>query len=654
MKIGRQKTIAFAITTLFSAGAIYALSFGTLPPADYTFVNSTEIKTIDPAAATGVPEGRIIWELFEGLTSWDPKTLKTIPAVAESWTVSDDKRTYTFKLRDNARWSNGKPVTAHDFVYSWRRFLHPGTAAEYAYEMWYVENAEKFSKLQFDIGDPVEIELPIKRENGKRTDSAREFAPGKLLRGKLVAKETVGASVPTNSVVNNSVVKTPEAGKSAVSTEASKSAEGPSPIYTVEIDGVSRKFQKEGKQGEAYKWMLFDFEHVAIKAIDASTLQVRSNHPVPYFLELTGFYPYAPVNQECIESFSEQDWLKPENLVSNGPYRLKSRRLRDRIRLEKSDTYWDRDNVKLNIVDALAVGSDSTGLNFYLTGQADWIETVPATVIPELLRQNRPDFQPSPQLATYYYRLNVTRPVMKDVRVRRALGLAINKRQIVENVTQSGQQPASSLVPPLISEYSPYEPAKCGDHNPTEARKLLAEAGYPGGRGFPKITIQYNSSDMHTSIAELVQYQWKTILGIDVALQSQEWGTYLDNQQNLKYDISRAGWGADYADPNTFLSMFVTNGGNNQTGWSNKQYDQLIRDAQQEPDEKKRAEMFHQAEQILMDEMPIIPVYFNVSTEMVQPYVRGVHRNYHNFHPLKAISIDQDAKARLQNSSKGN
>jgi oligopeptide transport system substrate-binding protein len=620
-----RNIFALIVGLLVLAAVAYSLSFGTLPPADFTFLNGTEIKTVDPQMANGVPEGRIIRELFEGLCAWHPTDLHPIPGVAQSWDISDDKKTYSFHLRDNAVWTDGTPVTAEDFVYSWRRLLHPATASEYSYEGWYLVNAERFTKQQFQVGDRVEIELVKTSED---RDPARPSAPGKIVRGELLAIETAPGKPAAPADINQS----------------------PDELhYIVEIDGRRRRFQKgavEGRdEGEDYAWLLIDFETVGVKAIDPRTLEVKLRHPVPYFLDLMGFYPFAPVNRRCVESHLNQEWTRPENIVSNGPFELHTRRVRDRIRLVKSDTYWDRDNVRLNVVDALAVESLTTGLNLYLTNQVEWLEYVPNSVVRDLIAQKRPDFQPSPFITTYYYRLNVTRPPLDNVLVRRALNLATNKRDIVERVTMAGQQPARSMVPPVVGERTGYVSPQCEDFDPEQARALLAEAGYPGGAGMPSITIQFNTNDTHKQVAELIQYQWKTNLGIDVELRGMEWNAYQAAQVTLQYDVSRAGWVGDYPDPNTFLNLWITGGGNNQTGWGSPRYDELIGKAQDEPDEKQRLRYFYEAETILLDEMPVIPVYFYVSTSMAKPYLRGYHKNARDVHPLKDLWIDEEAKA---------
>jgi oligopeptide transport system substrate-binding protein len=228
--------------------------------------------------------------------------------------------------------------------------------------------------------------------------------------------------------------------------------------------------------------------------------------------------------------------------------------------------------------------------------------------------------------------------------VRKALALAVDKKQVVEGVTRGGELPALSIVPPGLTGYTPATGEK---YDPEKARKLLAEAGYPGARGFPKIDILYNPSDEHQSIAELIQAQWKENLGIDIGLQCMEWGTYLAAQQNLKYQISRSAWVGDYLDPNTFLDMWMTDNPNNQTGWSNKEYDKLINEAAAQRDPTKRMELLHQAEQMVIDDAVFIPIYYRVSTNMVRPYVKGWYPNLLDVHPLDSIWIDEQEKQKF-------
>ncbi len=609
---------------LLAAATAWAFSFDPPPPADFTFINETEIKSVDPAVVIGQPEMRIITAIFEGLVNWDPKTLAPKPGVAESWDISPDQLTYTFHFRKDARWTDGTPVLPSDFLWQWRRVLDPLTVSEYSYQLWYLENAERYSLKQIHPGDRVEIELYEHEPN------ALPFARGKVLHGRLA--EVI----------------------------ASKDEKKSPAVHIVEIDGRRRAFEMVlsrdiGKWTsptpptgiktiEACKTVLLDFDEVGAKALDDHTLQVKLKSPTPYFAFLAGYYPLFAGNRRCVETYGYPEWTKPEHIVTNGAFKLQSRKVRERTRLVKNELYWNAANVRLNTVDVLPVESLPTELNLYMTGQVDWTPKVPSTVVPELLAQKRADYYPTPEMTIYFYRINVTKPPLDNPKVRKALALALNKRQIVEGVTRGGEIPALSMVPPGLTGY---EPAQGEAYNPELARKLLAEAGFPGSRGMPKVEILYNTEESHQSIAELIQAQWKENLGIDVGLQNMEWGAYLAAQQHLQYQVSRAGWVGDYLDPNTFLDMWTTDNANNQTGWSNKKYDKLITDAATEPDPTRRMEILHQAEAILVDELPVIPIYYRVSTNMVRPYMKGWYPNLLDTHPLDAIWIDKEEKQKF-------
>ncbi len=599
------------------AGATKALFFNTsLPPADFTFVNETEIKSLDPAIVTGHPENRIINAVFEGLTKLHPETLEPIPGLAKNWEVSDDLLTYTFHLREEARWSDGTPVTAHDIHYSMRRFLGPRTAAEYAYQAWYIKNAHNYSlgAKGLQVGDAVEVELnlPIEATNTRR---------GKILRGKLLSVE-----------------------------QEKKSSD--QRVFVVEIDGKSIHYQPTDDESAAQNdppknthWcrqILLDFRQVGIKVLDPLTLRITLENPTPYFLDLMGFYPLFPVNQKCVETHGSPQWAKPENIVTNGPYRVEFRRIRDRIRLRKSDTYWNRDTIQLNVIDALSVDAVTTSLNMYMTGIADWVTEAPGPTLRILRNQQPPrnDLNPSPFLSTYFYLLNTTRKPLDDIRVRRALALALDREEITSKILAAGEVPALGLVPPGITGYHPQQTTA---NDPEEARRLLAEAGYPEGKGFPRLDILYNTHEMHQTIAEVIRKQWQRELGISISTRNEEWATFLASQRQMQYNISRRGWIGDYADPNTFLDMFVTGSEQNSTGWNNAEYDRLIAAAGKESNEKARMEFFQQAEKILLDELPILPIYFYTSKNLVKPYVRGFYNNVQDFHPLWALWIDRDS-----------
>jgi len=534
------------------ASALVGLGRGAhLEPADLVINNGAEIATLDPATVSGVPEGRVMRALFEGLTVKDPRTLEPLPGVAEGWEVSDDRRTYTFHLRPEARWNNGDALTAHDFEWSWRRLLDPETAAEYAYLLWSVRGARQYTSLS--------------------DEDAREAF----------------------------------------------------------------------------------WARVGIHAADAHTLVVELASPVPYFLDLTSFYPTFPVHRPTLEAARtshpdtwQAEWIRPENIVTNGPFQIVERRVNDRIRLEKNPLYWDADEVAKRTIDILAVEHFGTMLNMYLTGGVDWIDKCAPNLIPRLLQ--REDFRPAPYLGSYFYRFNVHRPPFDDVRVRRALALAVDRLAICEKITKKGETPLWSLCPPGMAGYEPPEM----EHAPLlpdlsnrdvafaedcrKARTLLAEAGYgPEGAPFPTIQIHYNTAETHRDLAEVVADGWKRNLGIDARLQNQEWKVYLETQKRIDYGVSRSSWIGDYPDPNTFIELFVADGRNNRTGWSDPRYDALVAEAASEPDPARRLRLLARAEAILLDQLPILPLYGYVSQNLVNPRLGGFHANIQDEHSPK-------------------
>jgi oligopeptide transport system substrate-binding protein len=619
MRFRGRNGLGAILALILIAATAWALSFKSEPPADFTFVNDTEIKSVDPALIIGQPEMRVVMGLFEGLVNWDPKTLAPIPGVAKSWEISDDGLIYTFHFRDDACWTDGSRVMPQDFLWQWRRVLDPLTISEYSYQLYYIENAERYSAGPLNPGDRVEI------ETFEAAAGALPHARGKVLRGRLA--------------------------------EVLDSGEKERPVYVVEIDGHRQGFQTvktrdfatwkppelsdDVSKVQPCKTVLLDFDEVGAKAIDDRTLQVKLRSPTSYFLFLTGYYPLFAINPRCVETYGYPAWTKPENIVTNGAFKLQSRKVRERTRLVKNEKYWNAANVRLNTIDVLPVESQSTALNLYLSGQAEWIPYAPKTIIPTLLADKRPDFNPEPEMTVEFYRINCTKPPLDNPLVRKALALAVDRRQIVEGVTRGGELPAESVVPPGLPGYqSPKGP----EFNLELARKLLAEAGYPDGKGLPKIEVLYNTKDENQSIAELIQSQWKQNLGIDVGLVNMEWNAYLAAQQNLQYQISRAGWIGDYLDPNTFLDMWTSGNPNNQTGWSNKRYDELISQAAAQVDPVKRMETLREAEAIFLDELPVVPIYFRVTTNLVRPYVKGWYNNLLDTHPLDPIWIDKDEK----------
>ncbi len=497
------------------------------PEPDFVWIAGAEPETIDPGLCSGQAGGRVARNIFEGLTTHDSEDLSIRPGMARSWDLAPDGRTYTFHLRP-AVWSDGTPVTAGDFVYSWERVLNPATAAKYATMLYPVDGAEAYN-------------------TGELTDPAQ----------------------------------------------------------------------------------------LGFRAADDSTLVVRLHSPCAYFLDVCAFYTLLPVPRHVVERYG-QSWIMPGNIVSNGAYTLEEWRLNDRMVYRKNPRYWNADDVTLEVVESLASENINASFNLYMSGVADWgdASAVPLFVVPEL--KKRRDFHVAPYIATYFYRFNVTRPPFDDVRVRKAFFLAVNRKDITDYVVRAGQEPAHSLVPPGLAGY---EEVRLPDPDVEEARRLLAEAGYPGGKDFPKVELLFNTSESHKQIAEVLQQQWNTALGVQVRLVNQEWKAFLATTTGVDYWISRGSWIGDYLDPNTFLDIWTSENGNNRTGYDNPAYDALIERAARTLDPAERMAVLHEAENLLLNEdMVILPLYYYVVQNLYDDRdFSGLKPNLLNHIDLKSI-----------------
>lgn len=504
----------------------------------FYYGNGSEPQGLDPHVVTGVPENHLVRALFEGLAVKNPYTLEPEPGVAKSWDISDDGRIITFHINPKARWSNGDPMTAHDYVWSWQRALHPMMGNQYGYMLYPIINAEAFTK------------------------------------GKIK-----------------------------------------------------------------------DFSEVGVKALNDLTLQVTLNEPTPYFIQLMDHYSTFAVHRPTIEKHGKLTdrftrWTRPENIVSNGAFTLKDWKLNRRITMEKSQTYWDKNKVRLNGVIFFPTENIVSEERMFRADQLHYTQDVPLDKIPVYQKMKNSPLALAPFLGTYYYLVNTKRPPVNDVRVRKALAMAIDRDTLSSSVMKGIVTGAYAITPPGTIGYYP---PKLTEYNPEKARKLLAEAGYPDGEGWPGAELIYNTHESHRKIAVAVQQMWKDVLNIDITLANQEWKVYLDSTHTMNYQIARRGWIGDYVDPNNFLDMFITDGGNNMTGFANEEYDDIVlRQAPAAKTRKERYALFKKAETILMEQMPILPIYTYASKHLVKPSVKGLPTNLMDSINLKYVWLDPD------------
>lgn len=372
-------------------------------------------------------------------------------------------------------------------------------------------------------------------------------------------------------------------------------------------------------------------EDVGIKAVDDYTLEYTLTGPAPYAVDMFAHTAFGPVPKQAIEKFGTE-WTKPGNIVTNGPYTLKEWKAQEYVLLEKNPKYWDAKNVKIQTVKMLSSDQDTTNYNMFKNGEVDWMYSIAVSKVDEI--KLRSDYQSSAQVGTYYYSLNNSRPPVNDARVRKALAAAIDKQTLVDKVTKGGQIPTDEWVPPMAG----YTPQKGMGYDVAAAKKLLAEAGYPDGKGFPTLTIVYNTNEAHKAIAEYIQEQWKTNLGINVTLQNMEFKTFIDlRSKSHDFTVARHGWIGDYLDPNTMLDLFVTGSGNNDGLYSNAEYDALIKKASTSSGAERMA-MLQQAEALLMGDQGIIPLYHYANQDLIDTTKwGGWYKTPLGYHPWKFI-----------------
>ena len=520
--ITKKSLVAAGILTALVAGNVATAAVvpaGVQLAEKQTLVrnNGSEVQSLDPHKIEGVPESNINRDLFEGLLISDVDG-KPSPGVAEKWENKDFK-VWTFHLRKDAKWSDGTPVTAQDFVYSWQRLANPNTASPYA------------SYLQY--GHIVNIDDII-------------------------------------------------AGKKPITD-------------------------------------------LGVKALDDHTFEVTLSEPVPYFYKLLVHSSVSPVPRAAVEKFGEK-WTQPANIVTNGAYKLKDWVVNERIVLERNTNYWDNVKTVINQVTYLPISSEVTDVNRYRSGEIDMTyNNMPIELFQKLKKEIPNEVHVDPYLCTYYYEINNQKAPFNDVRVRTALKLALDRDIIVNKVKNQGDLPAYSFTPPYTDGAKLVEPEWfkwSQEKRNEEAKKLLAEAGFTAEKPLT-FDLLYNTSDLHKKLAIAAASIWKKNLGANVKLENQEWKTFLDTRHQGNYDVSRAGWCADYNEPTSFLNMVLSDSSNNTVHYKSPAFDKLIADTLKATDDAQRSELYSQAEQLLDKDSAIVPVFYYVNARLVKPWVGG-------------------------------
>ena len=494
--------------------------------------NGAEPGSLDPHRTQGVPGSNIGRDLFEGLMS-EAADGTVIGGAAESWELSDDGKTYRFSLRPEARWSNGDPVTADDFVYSMRRSLDPATLSNYTF-----------------ILNPI-----------------------------LNAEEVAAGQLPTSEV--------------------------------------------------------------GVRALDTHTLEIQLENTTPYFLGLLTHSASYPVHPPSVETHGNQ-YARPGNLVSNGAYRLEEWVVQSHVKLVRNENYRDNGNTTIDEVWYYPTEDQTAELSRFRAGELDLSNAIPKRQV-DWIRENLPDeLVISPYLGAYYFGFNTTLPPFENnPELRRALSLTVDRDIITGQVTNAGEVPAYGWVPPVQNYTGQQMPeaAWTQEERVAEARRLYALAGYSQENPL-RTRILYNTQEDHKRISVAIASMWKQTLGVEVEILNQEWKVFLDTrQQKIETEVYRSGWIGDYNDAYTFAELFASGGGLNHTGYSSPDYDRLLGEASAEGDLKRRAELLQQAERVLLEDLPIMPLYFYVTARLVRPWVGGYTPNIMDHHRSKNFYI---------------
>ena len=394
---------------------------------------------------------------------------------------------------------------------------------------------------------------------------------------------------------------------------------------------------------EYHNGLIDDFDQVGVKSIDEYTLQVNLKNPTPFFLGLLSHYSTWPVHKETVLKFGDIDdrngeWTRPGNFVCNGPFQLKTWELNNKIVVEKNPHYYDASIVQLNEIHYYPVSNVMTEDRMFRAGQLHLTSTLPSQKCPIYIEEN-PNLRIDPYMGTYFYRINTENEVLKDVKVRKALAYSIDRQLLVDKVTKCGQIPAYSFTPPGTNGYQPTTEIP---FDPILAKSLLDEAGFSEENPFPKLEILFNTNEDHRKLALAIQQMWQINLGIEVELVNQDWKVYLNREMIGDFQISRAGWIGDYEDPNTFLDLMRPNRGNNKTGWENMEYDALVEKANTINNQAERYELLYKAEEILIENMPVIPLYTYVRAYQLSPDVKGFSPHILDHHHPKFIYLERD------------
>ena len=676
-------------------GAMVWSGGGVEKRADFAFINRGDIFTLDLNQMSYMQDFRLTYGIREGLYDLDGKTLRPIPAGATGFDLSDDKKVWTFHLRKECRWSNGDPVTAHDYVFSWRRMLEePG---EYTYLFGYFTKAMEYKK-SYAAGDPIDFKTVGIQAPDDHTFKVTLDNPVPYLLELMAFPPFYPRHERSMSMF-------------IVFVDTDVMDEFQNYVDAAKRSGSAREFAAKAKahagDQQIDKWLALAKNFDPKKATEAELLNVLpvfaamdplALRPPEAVQQLTQpdddappdtMAPLSPaqklqrmIARHFVRHTYQKSYTLPPDVVTNGPFLLRRWDFKRRLLLDKSPSYWDREHVRSNSIEMVVAEEPKNQLLTYETGQVDWNSDVAGEQAAELKALGRTDLRSSPAFGTAFLTLICTpnlpasvgngRNPLSDVRVRQALAMSIEKKTIVNNITRMDELPARTYLPPdgTLPDFTwrpgPYDNGRKEPYHFQEmqkrlrsedglsgagaglpydiarARELLAEAGYPNGQNFPSLPILFNTnSTTRRDICQKLKQQWKQALNIDLQIEGVEGKIFSRRVSGKDYWIATAAWYGDYPDVSTFTDKYKSTSLQNDSAWINKTFDDLCERATREPDIPKRIALLSDAENLIDTEVPIIPIYHYVNVSLSRDNVHGVDPNPRNITIFKNVWVER-------------
>lgn len=581
--------------------------------------NNAEPQSFDPHIAASVSDFKVINAVMEGLLRGDSADDAVFhPAAAESWTHNPEADKWRFSLRKGMVWSDGVPVTAHDFVYAYHRLLHPEFGGRYADMLYPLKNAEAYNRNR---------------------RSLLLCGPGSRLAGELGLGDGLPDRVEWEKLDGMDARELEE-----LERDPSR-MEWPDGMPEEGARKIAARMLEDARSGRPDLW---EEARVGVRAVDDHTLELTMRSPMPQLPLLLLHCTWFPVPRHAVEAHGGMldrtgTWTRPGNAVGNGPFLMAEHRFNDYVEVRRNPLYRNASSVRLNGVRFLPTVNGFTETRMFFNGKLHVTNNVPPEMTAYARERGGRSFCQDDYYVTIFYRLNTGRVPLNDVRVRRALSLAVDREVLVRDVVCGGGQPCFGFTPDGAGYRTPHGVA----FDPEKARALLAEAGFPGGKGFPRLELMTTSREVQKTMAEAIQGMWKKHLGIHADIRSCEWTAYKFAQNSMQYDFSSSSWSGDYLNPSSFLDLWSAASGNNNTGWSHPEYERLLAESRATGDQEKRMALLARAEALMLAESPVIPLYWAKRSYLKRPEVRGWHPlllDNHLFEDMSLASPDAGGK----------